>query len=286
MKNLLLLMITVFLTSSIFYSQNKIFEAYLNYNPNKLDSELTAEILALNRAKMDLAFQISNYIDTTDLIRDHLALNSREIKTFIPCVVDFKIIEKTWVKEEYYLKLKSEIDNTLFVTRLNKSFRIKEEVNRIVKLRNRANEANLQLETLKRATFTKISQNIKSQFLIEYVENINVLNEEELFQKGYLSHLSMEYDTSITYYKKMTILNPVNELGYYFLALNYTALDDDDSAINYYKKALKISPSFAEANYNLGVLYAKKGNEYNANRYLQKASRLNHKKAKKLLKPK
>jgi len=270
----------------ILFAQEKTFEAEYTNNLNELDSKITAETLAFNRAKMDLIFQIHNYIDSTDLSKDKLALNSEEIRAFIPCVVDFEIIEKTWVKQEYYIKLKSIIDNTLLQNRLEKSFRIKEEVERILELKNRADKANIQIETLKRITKSDTSHKIKFQLQLEYFKNINVLKEVEYFQKGYLAYLRMDHDTSISYLTKMIDLNPDNDFGYYNLALNYSAQGNDDNAISYYKKALKISPSFAEANYNLGVLYAKNGNEYNANRYLQKAARLNHQKAKELLRSK
>ena len=270
----------------ILFAQEKTFKAEYTNNLNELDSKITLEILALNRAKMDLIFQIHNYIDSTDLSKDKLALNSEEIKTLIPCVVEVDIIEETWSKQEYYINLKSRVDNTLLLNRLDKSSRIKEEVDRILKLKNRANNANIQIETLKRITKSDTSHKNKFQLQLEYFKNINVLKEIEYFQKGYLAYLRMEHDTSISYLTKMIDLNPDNDFGYYNIALNYSAQGNDDNAISYYKKALKITPSFAEANYNLGVLYAKNGNEYNANRYLQKAARLNHQKAKELLRPK
>lgn len=266
------------------FAQEKTFKAEYTNNLNELDSKVTLETLALNRAKMDLIFQIHNYIDSTDLSKDLLALTSEEIKTLIPCVVEIDIIEKTWSNQEYYINLKSRVDNTLLLNRLDKSSRIKEEVDRILKLKNRTNNANMQIETLKRITKNDTSH--INKFQMEYFKNINVLKEVEYFQKGYLAYLKMDYDTSISYLTKMIELNPDEDFGYYNIALNYSAQGNDDNAINYYIKTLKITPSFAEANYNLGVLYAKKGDEYNANRYLQKAARLNHQKAKDLLRPK
>ena len=42
----------------------------------------------------------------------------------------------------------------------------------------------------------------------------------------------------------MIELNPENDLGYYFIAQNYTALGEDDNAIKYYTKTLELSPRF------------------------------------------
>ncbi len=140
-------------------------------------------------------------------------------------------------------------------------------------------------KSLIRATLSDAFHQAEFQFLIEYTKNINVLKEEQLFHNGYLAYLSMEHDTSISYFRKMIELNPENDLGYYFIAQNYTALGEDDNAIKYYTKTLELSPRFAEATYNLGVQYTKKGNEYSANRYLSRAAKLNHQKAKMLLGP-
>ncbi|MEN8194014.1 MAG: tetratricopeptide repeat protein [Bacteroidota bacterium] len=284
MKNLIFL--TFLFLSSQLYSQNKEFSAELNYHLNELDNEITAEILALNRVKLDLFFQVYNYIDSSNIFNDDFALKKNEIKALIPCIIKTETIEKSWQNLEYKIKLSSNVDNAILQNRLDRSSRIKEELDRIVQLKDRSNDANLEIETLKRAIQSEEFDEIKLQLLhMEYQKSINVLKEEELFQRGYLSFLNMKHDTSVSYFKKMVELNPENEFGFYNLALNYTALEDDDQAIKYFKKTLKIDPKFAEANYKLGVLYLKSGDEYNAKRYLNRASWSNHKKAKKLLRP-
>ena len=58
MKKVLLIIILLLVIGSKCFAQNKIINADLYYNLNKLDSKKTAEILALNRAKMDLYFQV------------------------------------------------------------------------------------------------------------------------------------------------------------------------------------------------------------------------------------
>lgn len=257
----------------------------IKYEFNKLDSENTAEILALNRARMYLVYQVEKYLDSTNLKQNILGLESEEVKILIPCIIEIDVTERTVSEKEIFLNLQTSIDKTILLKRLNKCSQIDEEVSRITKIKTRANDANIQIESLKRATFSDAFYQAEFQFLIEYVKNINILKEEELFQNGYLAYLNMEFDSSICHFEKMTKLNPENDLGYYYLALNYEMLGNDDKAISYFEKTLELSPKFAEATYKLGVLYTKNGNEYYSSKYLNQAARLNHQKAKKLLGP-
>lgn len=281
----LLFLFVLTLTNTVIFAQDTTLSVTFEYNLNELDSKITAEVLALNRAKLDLAHQIQKYIDLNEYsFKDH-NFNSDKTKTLIPCVVEIYVTKKEWTDHDLFLSVTSLIDTTVLANRLHKISRIQELLSKIKEIKNRSNKANVQIESLKRATLSDAFHQAEFQFLIEYTKNINVLKEEQLFHNGYLAYLSMEHDTSISYFKKLIELNPENDLGYYFIAQNYTDLGEDDDAIKYYTKTLQLSPRFAEATFNLGVLYTKKGNEYSANRYLSRAAKLNHKKAKMLLGP-
>jgi len=284
------------LTSFFFFSfglfltaQERTFNVDYTYNLSDLDSKVTAEVIALYSAKNNLILNINHFIDSTSKskpeLQNDIELSSDRTISLIHVIVETSIIEKNWSPDKSYIELECNFDFELFITRLEKTTRIKEEIDRIIKLKNRSDKANIQIETIRSKADSVDLEVNKFKLQLEYFNNINVLKELEYFQKGYSAYLRKDYNISISYLTKMIELNPDNDFGYYNLALIYSAQGNDEDAVKYYRKTLKVSPSFAEANYNLGILYAKMGNEYNANRYLQKAARLNHKKAKKLLGP-
>jgi len=277
--------------SLILFAQKKVFNLEYTYNLSNLDSQITAEAITQNRAKDSLASIIYRSIEhsletKSELHKNIDGISSLQVISMIPCIIEIATIKDAWIPDSYYIKLETSFDTALFINRLNKISRTKEEVERIERLKIESDKANIQIETLKESINTNDFEDNKFRLQIEYVENINKLQVKDLFQKGYLAFIKMEYDTAISNYRKMIDLAPNNEFGYYNLALNYTELGNDDEAIKFYKETVKISPRFANAHYNLGILYAKNGDEYNSNRYLQKAARLNHKKAKELLRPK
>ena len=106
-------------------------------------------MLALNRAKLDLAHQIHKYIDSNEYSFKDQNFKSDEIKTLIPCVVEIDVTKSEWTTHELNLNVTSLIDTTVLTNRLYKISRIQEVLNKIKEIKNRSNKANIQIEILK-----------------------------------------------------------------------------------------------------------------------------------------
>ncbi len=178
MKTLLFLLT---LTNTVIFAQDTTFSASFEYNLTRRDSKITAEVLALNRAKLDLAHQIHKYIDSNEYsFKDH-NFKSDEIKTLIPCVVEIDVTKSEWTTHELNLNVTSLIDTTVLTNRLYKISRIQEVLNKIKEIKNRSNKANIQIKNLKRATLSDAFHQAEFQFLIEYTKNIKRLKRRTTF---------------------------------------------------------------------------------------------------------
>ena len=181
----------------------------------------TAEVIALYSAKNNLIMNIIHFVDSTlkskPELQNDIELSSDQIISLIPVLVETSIIEKNWSPDKSYIELECNFDFELFNTRLEKITRIKEEIERIIKLKNKSDKANIQIETIRSKTDSVGGEANKFKLQLEYFNNINVLKELEYFQKGYSAYLRKDYNISISYLTKMIELNPDNDFGYYNL---------------------------------------------------------------------
>jgi len=89
---------------------------------------------------------------------------------------------------------------------------------------------------------------------------------------GYLNdYYILEYDESITFFKRIIELDSENYRAHYNLGIAYFNLNRFEEALNSYKIALSIKPDHKHVYYNIGLLHEKNENLENAIKAYEKA---------------
>lgn len=105
--------------------------------------------------------------------------------------------------------------------------------------------------------------------------NIDLLNAETYFKRGYECSKKEDYDCAVENYTKVIELNPHDALAYNNRGLAYTNKGSYDLAIIDYNKAIELNPQSADSYVTRGLIYNTKGNRDKAIEDFTKAIELN-----------
>jgi len=92
---------------------------------------------------------------------------------------------------------------------------------------------------------------------------------------NYLAQLENDLDGAIELFKKINVIQPQFEEGYYNLGLLYLDADSLDNAYQSFDLAIKTQPDFVESYFYRGLASKLKGDPTAAKRDFQQALRLN-----------
>ena len=131
---------------------------------------------------------------------------------------------------------------------------------------NLVNEANIAVKN------NKISEAIK---LFENALKLDPISFDVCSKLGFLKLKIGDLDSSINYFKKISLLNSKSSLGFSNLGLIYTKLNNQELALQNYLKAFEIDPKNFIVNYNLANYFFYNNDDKNAEKYYLYLSNLN-----------
>ena len=123
---------------------------------------------------------------------------------------------------------------------------------------NLVNEANIAVKN------NKISEAIR---LFENALKLDPTSFDVCSKLGFLKLKIGDLDSSINYFKKISLLNSKSSLGFSNLGLIYTKLNNQELALQNYLKAFEIDPKNFITSYNLGNYYFFNNDNKNAEKY-------------------
>jgi tetratricopeptide (TPR) repeat protein len=97
---------------------------------------------------------------------------------------------------------------------------------------------------------------------------------KKLLEDALVFHRAGEYDNSVSLYRKILAIDPMNEIANNNLGIIYVMKENYDKAIEHFSKVIKLYPASIDAFFNLGKAFMMKDDYTNASKVLEKANKL------------
>ncbi|MCX5819101.1 MAG: tetratricopeptide repeat protein [Deltaproteobacteria bacterium] len=228
------------------FAEIKTFIKEYTYQASEYDSKVSYRTLALEQVKRILLEELGTYLESKTEVKN-FRLTKDQIVILTAGIVRTEIVDESWDGNnlKYHLRAKISADPKGVIAALDNLRKDREKTKELEDIRKKAEELSNEIKRLSNELELTKTDKMK---IDRYNKAVKEMSATDLFEKGYASSISGNYEEAIFFFSKTIELLPFEPTSYFNRGTIYAKfLNNYGGAISDFDKVIELDPHHAGA---------------------------------------